>query len=77
MKVATLYAGDSLYVEAELEGDQIRFRRAVDRIERVRKTSSCPMVAGVAGFESWPDPIVLLLVKEPRFLSADAGMVCN
>lgn len=43
--------------------------------ERVLKTSSCPVIAGGTGFETWPYPIFQIVLANPRFIDPDKGNV--
>jgi hypothetical protein len=41
-------------------------------------TSSCPIWPRIFGIESWPDPIVMLVLSDFRILTTDSPeMVCN
>ena len=50
---------------------------------RGRRTTACPVLppqgnaSSFAGFESWPQPIVMMLITNIRALPADASQVCN
>jgi hypothetical protein len=47
------------------------------------RTSACPVMSpqgsssSFSAFESWPHPIVMVLITNIRPLPADAAMVCN
>lgn len=40
-------------------------------------TSTCPVIAKGAGFESWPDPLGPMVLRNIRVLPDGAPMVCN
>ena len=41
------------------------------------ETSSCPVAAGLGAFESWPHPIVQLVLMDFRFLDPGGRSVCE
>lgn len=41
------------------------------------QTSSCPVVAGLGSFESWPNPITELQIKSIRALPKNAKPICE
>jgi hypothetical protein len=45
--------------------------------DRLLKTSSCPVVPGGHGFESWPYPIFQVALGDGHLLAADAEMACT
>lgn len=46
--------------------------------ESLQKTSSCPVIAGGSGFESWPQSIFQVVLAKARFIDAGKGqMVCD
>jgi len=45
--------------------------------ERIRKTSSCPVLAGQQSYEQWPHPIFQLVAARFRVLSSGAAMKCE
>lgn len=42
----------------------------------VTPTSSCPVRAGLLAFETWPHPIVFMLVKDPTFTDPKSPGPC-
>ena len=45
-------------------------------LDRLVRTSSCPVIAGGASFEMWPYPIFQVFLGEPRLMAADEPMAC-
>lgn len=114
----SVYAGNTVYVEADVADDRLVNLRLVpevidpartitsrleqiddggmmltthnpfDRHLRIRmgmmpldrewlvKTSSCPVIAGGASFETWPFPIFQILLADMRLMDTDEPMAC-
>ena len=69
-------------VSATLKYDLQMFVPAADGV-RSGHSSTCPLmapqgsVASFGGFESWPHPILMLVISNIRMLPAGSGMACN
>ena len=45
--------------------------------ERIRKTSSCPVLPGKKGYEHWPHPIFQIVIARFRVLAPGSAMKCE
>jgi hypothetical protein len=48
----------------------------IDFSHKPHQTSSCPVVPGGSGFESWPHPIPELVISDLRFLEDGSEIAC-
>ena len=44
---------------------------------QVTRTSMCPVLAGTAGFEFWPQPIIMIALTNFRVIEAGDTVACN
>jgi hypothetical protein len=116
----TIFPGEEIFIEVDVEGDRVSNPRAVRNTEsptttltfkfwqapnrkdsfllianpfprpvkfnlgmrpvpeeRLRKTTSCPVLAGRTQVEHWPHPIVQLVIANIRFLPEGAERKCE
>jgi hypothetical protein len=44
---------------------------------RPARTSSCPVLSGTTGFETWPQPLTMLLLSNFRIINPENGLICQ
>jgi hypothetical protein len=62
-----------LGVAHPFENKMLKYRCAINPVgaQGFVNTSACPVFPGVTGWETWPDPIVQLLMLDVRLVDAD------
>jgi hypothetical protein len=70
--------GGMMLVTKNPFGKHLRIRMGIMPLthDRLVRTSSCPVVAGGASYEMWPDPIFQVFLGEMRLMSEGEPMTC-